>query len=1198
MFELNKFPAARPCRHLAILIVLALPSDVYPSDIGPDFAIIAVDPPAAPGKATNRLREADSVAPVTWDWDSGKPDGWTGGGIKGLTATGGMIGGQGSSESPYVEITGLDGPDLDFGFYDYLQIRLRREAENEGDVIFRFGTSTEGGNDSRDREFRIPARRVPRDGAWHTYRIDLGLVPRYRDKLTDLRIHPVGDRGSGASFAMDFIEVGDLPGDLLLVNKALNLPPSLGMDDVRKLESKHAVVWWKEGSEFDPGTHGRRSLRMIEEAHQVYSKILGYKEPFESWEVARRDGKRYKVNHITWFDGFWMGGHEGFGHLNVPWQGLLDEGWGNPVPHEYAHVVQSHQINFLAGGHWESHANYLRQAWQSHYSFRFPKGQQSALSLEPLINSNYRQDHGRLIYADFRIHHALESLAATGLDWNLPARLWFEGTKDATCYSTLAELLPEEHPLADVVAMGLRRWPFFDFKQGRFFKDQYWSTPENKAWHQYITGSMLIPSQDKPGWWRVPFARAPERFAYMHHELEVTGPVVTIELRGIDVMGDTEDWRWSLAAVDAAGNVRYSDVFPPGTRSMAMQPGEQEVHLIVVATPTDNSLNLEWTDNRLPTDRHADRLRYPYEVRIEGAKPAPKRLQWNTAVGSRHPNGGGWKADTATVHATAYIGPNARVLGSAKVLDGARIEDFAVIAGNAEVRDHAVVSGHAVVRDEARVAGHARARDRAVLGASVRLQDNAVAAEYARPEGNLTLSGDAIARGQTTAWAGKVGGHAILDYDCSTGHDLSDGVHFAHVPWGDWYVDYWWNTKTKPRGLVASYRFDEPEGRVVWDEFGAAHALLEGRGKRAQDPGLLTRVMRLDGESAYLVLNRNLCASRSATYSLWVKPNGPNTNRAILFMGASAEQNLSLIARNANGHARARITDGTITTEWVSKTPVPEGTWTNLALAIDATSGSGTLYVNGRAEDTRETKLLPEDVLGPNDHTKGEALYIGRDWSGKFFRGDVVDARFFNVALSAEEIAVSNLRGGACIGAFFTKAPIDCKAGNSGHESGVSDGLQRTLKATIRPRSPQPDRYYGAVFDSSDERDAGIHGSGFGLRGERIWVRLANVGFWDTGVDMVMNRWQTVALTYDGSAARLFVDGVQRASRNYKADQSHVAGKNFRIGFARSAEPGSPKFHFNGDIRDVFIYDHAAAATLSALARPESSIRQPAPAIP
>lgn len=1174
--------------HLATITGLLVAAAHASFNIESDFAIIDVNPPAAPGMTTNRLGEAASVMPIVWDWNSGNLLAWSGSGIFGLAAAGGAITGSGTAASPYLELTGFSGPDLDFGYSDFLQIRLRLPAGFNGDVIFRFGTSTEAGNASTNREFRIPNHRLINDGGWHTYRIDLGLLPRYRDQLTSLRIYPLGNLGNGATFEIDYVELGDLPGDLLLVNTAVNRPSSVPLADVRSLESKHAVIWWAEGSGLDPATHGRRALRMIEESHQVYTKILGYKEPFESWDLWRRDGNRYKVNHVTWYDGFWMGGHQGFGHFNVSWHGLQDEGWGNPVPHEYGHVVQGHQLNFLAGGHWESHANYLRQAWQMHYAYRFPEGQKSQLSLEPLINSNYRQDHGRLIYADFRIHHALESLTEIGLDWNLAARLWFEGTKDATCYTTLAALLPPGHSVADVVARGLSRWPFFDFEHGAMLKDQHWRTATDKAWHDYITGSLLIPSHDRPGWWRVPFARAPERFAHMYHELDVTASTVTVELRGIDVMGTTEGWRWSMAAVNSAGNVRYSEVMVPGTHSMALLPGETKAYLIVVATPTNNSLNLEWTDNRLPTDRHADRLRYPYEVRIVGAQPARRQLNWNTASGTIHPNGGGWKANTATVHPTAYLGPNARVLGSAQIRDHARIEDYAVVAENAIVRDQAVVSGYAVVRGSARINHRTRVRDRAVVGSSVQLRDNAMATEYARPDGSLSLSDDTIARGQATSWAGNITGHAILDYDGSTGGNFSNGVQFAHVPWGDWYVDYWWNTKAKPRGLVASYRIDEPEGQVVWDEFGVAHALLQGNGQRVSDPQMFTRVMRLDGTSAHLVLDRNLCAMRSATYSLWVKPNGANTNRSVLFMGGGADRYLRIVARDNDGRARVRISAAGSATEWISQSVVPAGGWTNLAITFDAATNSGTLYINGQVEDTRTTTLLPEDVLGPNDYVTGEALYIGRDWDGNLFAGDVVDMRFSNVALSAAEIAVAVLRSGSCIGAFFTDAPMNFNGSDTEFQSGVTDGLQRVLKATIFPRSPQPTSYYGAVFDSSDERTSSIHGSGFGLRNSRIWVRLANVGFWDTGVNITLNQWQTVTLTYNGTQARLFIDGVQRASRNYTANQSHVAGKNFRIGFAQSAGSGSPKFHFNGEIRDAYIYDNVDVALQSAPAAPAS----------
>ena len=39
----------------------------------------------------------------------------------------------------------------------------------------------------------------------------------------------------------------------------------------------------------------------------------------------------------------------------------------------------------------------------------------------------------------------------------------------------------------------------------------------------------------------------------------------------------------------------------------------------------------------------------------------------------RHPNGGGWVADTASVETAAFVGPDARVSGDARVLGSARL---------------------------------------------------------------------------------------------------------------------------------------------------------------------------------------------------------------------------------------------------------------------------------------------------------------------------------------------------------------------------------------------------------------------------------------------------------------------------------------------------------------------------------------------
>ena len=63
----------------------------------------------------------------------------------------------------------------------------------------------------------------------------------------------------------------------------------------------------------------------------------------------------------------------------------------------------------------------------------------------------------------------------------------------------------------------------------------------------------------------------------------------------------------------------------------------------------------------------------------------------------RHPNGGGWVQDTASVDETAHIGPDAEVSGAAQVCGNAQVYGNARVCGAAEVYGAARVSGNARV---------------------------------------------------------------------------------------------------------------------------------------------------------------------------------------------------------------------------------------------------------------------------------------------------------------------------------------------------------------------------------------------------------------------------------------------------------------------------------------------------------------------
>ena len=83
---------------------------------------------------------------------------------------------------------------------------------------------------------------------------------------------------------------------------------------------------------------------------------------------------------------------------------------------------------------------------------------------------------------------------------------------------------------------------------------------------------------------------------------------------------------------------------------------------------------------------------------MDGKGPVPSHI---------HTKGGGWVADTANVHDSAYIGPDARVYGNAWVHGDARVHGNAQVHGNAWVFDNAPVFGDARVYGDALVSGDA-----------------------------------------------------------------------------------------------------------------------------------------------------------------------------------------------------------------------------------------------------------------------------------------------------------------------------------------------------------------------------------------------------------------------------------------------------------------------------------------------------------
>jgi hypothetical protein len=107
-----------------------------------------------------------------------------------------------------------------------------------------------------------------------------------------------------------------------------------------------------------------------------------------------------------------------------------------------------------------------------------------------------------------------------------------------------------------------------------------------------------------------------------------------------------------------------------GQVSFQTQPGESEVHLVVVGAPgTMHHYGF--------LEGYTKNYRYPYEFRVSGAVPDGYQPGYSkpaaTGDGHWHSNGGGWVSNSANVASTAYVGPRSTATPRSVATPGSRV---------------------------------------------------------------------------------------------------------------------------------------------------------------------------------------------------------------------------------------------------------------------------------------------------------------------------------------------------------------------------------------------------------------------------------------------------------------------------------------------------------------------------------------------
>jgi autotransporter-associated beta strand protein len=1106
---------------------------------------------------------------VEWNTD-GNLDSWTTSQVNSATVSGGSFSGTTGGTSPRVIRSNFPGPDLDLGFNDHLELRIQVQASHTGDIKISYGTTATTGF-AAARVLTIPDAIIPADGAFHTYRIDVGPEPWWRANLRDLRIEPSAT--SGQAFAIDYLRVGDLPGDVYLTNS------EWGSDN--EMSSKRFRFLWSaaRAAQGVNATTARGALRNAEEAWQVFVKVMGYREPAESSHSP--NGNKYKVNFLCIYDGYWMsstGG--GFGYMNIEPSGLQVDPPSWIIPHELMHVFQHHNNNGHYSGQWETHANYGRARWLKHYQNLYPN--QAGIEALGVRDGHFMISSGRNYYLTWPFLYYVDDNPDNlpDLSDGMIKRLWQEGQPGEFWPATLDRLTPTTN-LKDLSGYYARRCATWDFSnQAAMTAELNLQDPTRNARHLFTD---LIQRPDAPGWWRVPPNKAPAQGAYAMHELVPTGSgagrVVTVNLQGLADSARGADWRASFIAVSDTGVERYTPLWNNGSSSITLAANENKLYLSVAGTP-DWYANGGFNEASDPFRSSPSRTRFHYQVQVTGATPRERANGATTGL-IQHANGGGYRSNSATVAASAYIGPNARVRGSAIVSNNARIEDYAVVEGFAIVRNNAVVGGHAWVRGTATVQDNARVRDWGIVDSGT-ISGNARVLEHATVEGNMQDS--AVAKGSAWHQGGTLSGNAIVEGDYMGNKSISGGITFGHLPFVGIPDNF---TTATPAGHYASYDFGSAHDSRALDRFGVTDAFPIGSPAWTFTDWKRKGFLSFNGSSQYVTLDRSVADMRAFTFAAWLKPSGGPANQAVLWFGASTTRRMSFTASDASGQAKFAIVNGG-TEQTLTTAALPAGVWSHVAVTLDGSTGS--LFVNGTAVATGAITITPDQLLAPNTTTGTQHNYLARSEGAAMpmFQGAIDDVQFFSSALNATQLAAVTvpLAGDVILSDNFDSGSYGAGAFNStlsADQQGLLAPL--TYNVTTNGQDWQAQHGNGAamllVGDSGYGSTASLN-QDFSTIANGLDLPLSfQFDAWvtDTGVTSC---WSSITIgsakniLVNNSAAKFGIlpalDGSMQIWINGSAQAASHTGNTFRIVLSDTAGTGSA---FDGNGSKAAVYNGA-----------------------
>lgn len=419
----------------------------------------------------------------------------------------------------------------------------------------------------------------------------------------------------------------------------------------------------------------------------------------------------------------------------------------------------------------------------------------------------------------------------------------------------------------------------------------------------------------------------------------------------------------------------------------------------------------------------------------------------------------------------------------------------------------------------------------------------------------------------------------------------------------DTYVDLTTPTKSyrhasefPTEGLVALWHLDENEGTTAEDSHGDYNGTINNF---SWTPGISSSAINLDGEQGGVTIpshsGLNL-TNDEISLSIWFKMEEPGQGGCFMFHNTKY-----ILKIDNNGKVTFAIYNPTykgVTIPWANR--IIDTDWHNVTGIYDGSIMK--LYI--------DNELLASKETTGNLNSRLTNVYLGNQSSINFFGGIIDEAALYSKALSVEEVGtiyntIPNPDNGS--GSLVSYWPMDEYGGNAvpdaqGDNEGTKYGgswttgvkgncvdfngstdyvnipkdetLNFTNSLTIMAWAKTRDYKEAKIAQKGDWDGHGIGGSKW--NGWKGHVRISGGGTeaieWTDGRPL-LNEWYHIAITYDGSKLKMYINGQLNNSRDVTG-ALNINNRTASIG----SDNGAQKF-FNGLIDEVKFFNTALTAT-------------------